>query len=751
MRKSFRFAAALAALALGAPGLSAQVDRVDLRDQVMSQLELSDLSLQSFDLPEGNVDFVFDVNLDGLLYEIAVTPESFRAEDAVAMVGLDGGVTQRIDLPAPLTVRGHVVGVPGARAAGSRMGGGLHMTISLPGDEGNEIWSIQPVYDAVRGADPRLHVVHHERDVDIKDPASCGIGQLEIGDALGNDGDGGQGTRAFLVCELAIDADWEYYGLNGQSESNTIADVDNILARMSAIYEGQCNVTFRVPLYLIWTTSNDPYTSSDPSTRLGQFRNWWQNNQQGVRRALAHQFTGVNLNGSVIGIAYLSAVCGSNGYGISQSRFTGGVNARTALTAHEVGHNFSAGHCDGNGDCKIMCSGLGGCNGLGNPARFGTPSANRITSYAAGRSCLFEDGIQYPFLEEWESTTIDPDVWVSNAGGVVTDAADNEPSEPYSLNLDGQDSITSGAIDISGVTEVPYLTFYAQHKGVPEGGQLVVEYFDVFGEWTELATVTSDGTDQTAFVPVIADVSVFGWWTEFAIRFRATGTSGDQDWYIDDISLAPFTGNPVPFHEPFADASFNTTTTWSNISGATVSTDATNEPSEPYSMNLDGTDSATTRNFLMATADFPTYLSFFTQHKGVEAGKSLMVEYRDFNGDWIEFTTVTSDGNDQNRFVFHQNNLIFDAYHDDFAVRFRALGDDGTDDWYVDDIRLGDEFEPPDDCIADFNGDGEVNTQDVLAFLNAWNNGDSSADINGDGVVDTQDVLAFLNLWNIGC
>ena len=54
-------------------------------------------------------------------------------------------------------------------------------------------------------------------------------------------------------------------------------------------------------------------------------------------------------------------------------------------------------------------------------------------------------------------------------------------------------------------------------------------------------------------------------------------------------------------------------------------------------------------------------------------------------------------------------------------------------------------------CVADFDGDGTVDTQDVLAFLNAWNAGDSSADINGDGTINTQDVLAFLNLWNAGC
>ena len=32
----------------------------------------------------------------------------------------------------------------------------------------------------------------------------------------------------------------------------------------------------------------------------------------------------------------------------------------------------------------------------------------------------------------------------------------------------------------------------------------------------------------------------------------------------------------------------------------------------------------------------------------------------------------------------------FDSYHDEFAIRFRALGFDDSDNWYVDDIRLGD-------------------------------------------------------------
>lgn len=54
-------------------------------------------------------------------------------------------------------------------------------------------------------------------------------------------------------------------------------------------------------------------------------------------------------------------------------------------------------------------------------------------------------------------------------------------------------------------------------------------------------------------------------------------------------------------------------------------------------------------------------------------------------------------------------------------------------------------------CQADFNGDGVVDTRDVLAFLNAWSAQHAAADCDGNGLIDTRDVLCFLNLWTAGC
>lgn len=57
--------------------------------------------------------------------------------------------------------------------------------------------------------------------------------------------------------------------------------------------------------------------------------------------------------------------------------------------------------------------------------------------------------------------------------------------------------------------------------------------------------------------------------------------------------------------------------------------------------------------------------------------------------------------------------------------------------------------QPP--CAADADGDGQINSADISAFLAAWlasiENGTLAADANGDGQVNSADISAFLAQW----
>ena len=55
------------------------------------------------------------------------------------------------------------------------------------------------------------------------------------------------------------------------------------------------------------------------------------------------------------------------------------------------------------------------------------------------------------------------------------------------------------------------------------------------------------------------------------------------------------------------------------------------------------------------------------------------------------------------------------------------------------------------DCLADFNNDTLVTTNDIFDYLNAWFTSQPSADVDGGSGLTTGDVFFFLNAWFAGC
>lgn len=57
----------------------------------------------------------------------------------------------------------------------------------------------------------------------------------------------------------------------------------------------------------------------------------------------------------------------------------------------------------------------------------------------------------------------------------------------------------------------------------------------------------------------------------------------------------------------------------------------------------------------------------------------------------------------------------------------------------------------PPACPADYDGNGTVDFNDMLEFLNHFNAQNPMAELTGDGVVDFNDMLEYLNRYNAGC
>lgn len=89
---------------------------------------------------------------------------------------------------------------------------------------------------------------------------------------------------------------------------------------------------------------------------------------------------------------------------------------------------------------------------------------------------------------------------------------------------------------------------------------------------------------------------------------------------------------------------------------------------------------------------------------------------------------------------------------DRVRVRFIAQDLEGPSlvEAAVDDLRIR-AFECVAPCRADWNGDGSVNQDDLMAFVNDLLVSAPGADLDGDGSIDFNDLLSFINFYNAGC
>lgn len=343
------------------------------------EIEASSHWLESIDLPEALPEsFQARVPLGGETVTIDVQLVSVRGQGYGVRVQREDGRLVPFEADAPRTYQGRVLERPSSSVAVSLLSTGLRGVISFPGEP---LWVIEPLSDYRRGAARESHVVTLQLESPF-DRHRCGTDLLppppetELNgtppEAFAND--------CNRVAEIAWDADFETYQFQGSDVNNVLADIDAVTNAMEVAYARDTMIRHLVGHVIVRTAEPDPYSGSDAGVVLGQFQNEWTTNQAGIQRDAVHLATGRGvMDGGIIGLAYVGAMCSFNvGFGLSL--FANSFGGRVAVTAHELGHNWSAPHCWDPDFCGIMC---GGCK-----LQFGPVTRANILSYRNSRGCL---------------------------------------------------------------------------------------------------------------------------------------------------------------------------------------------------------------------------------------------------------------------------------------------------------------------------------------------------------------------------
>ena len=352
-------------------------------------------------LPEGlPVEFFLSIEFDGELIDIAFHEFSLRSTNFSLMLDHGDGVLVKTPAQTPRTYRGTETDAPIGHVTASLLDDGLHAIINR---QDLSAIVIEPGLDLRARCPTRCPMSSSVPTTPTGVEGICGNAIFDVpgpdrGERENNGAQGGAAGSNTYLAEFAAECDYEFFQANSSSENNTVNDVELVMNQTDYIYDRDVDITYELTTIVVRTDSNDPYTSTSIDGRLNQFiANWNNSPENEIHRDVAQMFSGVNFSGGVIGLAPLGVLCISTySYSIVESRYTSNLLYRTSLTAHEMGHNWNSGHCDGSSGCSIMCSSNGGC---GTPTSFGSSAQSAIVSYRNGVSCdtLFPDPLQIPF------------------------------------------------------------------------------------------------------------------------------------------------------------------------------------------------------------------------------------------------------------------------------------------------------------------------------------------------------------------
>jgi hypothetical protein len=466
------------------------------------------------------------IDLGGSPVTLLLRPRSVRAVGFQLLEQRADGSLVQLD-PGPVTTyRGTIVELPGSRVAASLQQGGLFARFFLP--SGEEYW-LEPLAARIAGAAPGQHVLYRREDV-ICAGETCGADLLPNNRPKPVDEEAGGALPApeFLVrvAELACDADYEYFLRWGSSTA--VSDrIQTVIGAMNLQYESEVEITHEITTILVRATPYQPYTSTDYSTLLNQFRSEWNGNQAGFVRDVAHLFTGKDLDGNIIGVAWIGAVCNfSYGYGLSQSDFNGNFLCATDLSAHELGHNWNGTHCtcpDSTMNPYITCT------NTFSP----TYSRPEIIAYRDSVGCLDSGGggglSVHLVSDGFESGNLGAGGWSAQNGNASV-ARSAARTGNFGARLK-QTTWIERAVDTSGYPVIR-LQYSRRTQGLDANELLYVEWWNGSAWQLVEATSSTSWADQSFLLDAAA-----GHNPAFRIRFRTDANANNERGDVDNVRV----------------------------------------------------------------------------------------------------------------------------------------------------------------------------------------------------------------------